>query len=163
MPWRLKTVTVGWLPHMTLEHTDKAEKAPLHELFVFLEGRHVLCDGYGKSAGITSLDDLAVRVDAIRDRLFAALTKLPPEAPIADWLRKLEEASHELLEQIYTAMNARGEPAPEPSDIGPAVDQLREAFAEVAAHVSALYGLPAAGNLADQIRKDLAPRPTGNG
>jgi hypothetical protein len=48
----------------------------------------------------------------------------------------------------------------EPSDFAPAVDQLREAFHVVAAHVSALYRLPAAGNLADQIHRDIGSTPS---
>jgi hypothetical protein len=105
---------------------------------------------------LTSLDDLAQRVDAVRTQLFSTLTALKPNAPIAEWLAKLQEAGHELLTQTYRAMSGADDVSSEPSDIAPAVDQLREAFLLVAAHVSEIYQLPAARNLADTIGKDLA-------
>lgn len=159
VPWKLESLTVGWPPQVVLKRCDDAEEAALHELFTFLGGKRLLRYGYGTSAGITELNGLAERVDAIRDRLFLAMAKLPARAPIAEWLRKLEEASHELLTNAYKARASEG-PAPPASEIAPAVDELREAYALVGAHVDAVYKLPAAGNLTDQIRKDLR---TGHG
>lgn len=154
VPWELDSLTVGWPPQLTLKRVPKDEKA-LHPLFVFLADKRLLRYGYGTQAGIASLDDLANRVDAIRAELFAALTALRPDAPIAEWLRKLEEAAHELLTKTYAAMSERATTAPEPADIAPAVNQLRDAFGWVAEHVFDVYRLPAARNLADQIRKDI--------
>jgi hypothetical protein len=144
---------------VVLERSDDAEEAALHELFTFLGGKRLLRYGFGTSAGITEPNGLAERVDAIRDRLFAAMSTLPPRAPIQEWLMKLEEASQELLTNAYDARDSGGL-APPASEIAPAVDELREAFALVGAHVYALDKLPAAGNLTDRIRKDLR---TGHG
>ena len=44
----------------------------------------------------------------------------------------------ERLDHAYTAMNASERPALQPSEIAPAVDELREAYALVGAHVDAL-------------------------
>jgi hypothetical protein len=157
----IKSLTVGWPPQVNLERT-RGDKEALNTLFVFLEDKRLLRYGYGTRAGITDLTDLAARVDDIRSELLSALTALRPEAPIAEWLRKLEDAGHELLTKTYGVMSGTDKAASEPSDIAPAVNQLREAFRLVAAHVSALYRLPAAGNLADHICKDIgspgAPR-----
>jgi len=154
MPWKLKSLTVGWPPNVVIERTDDAEEQALHELFAFLETKRLLRYGYGTSAGITSLRALADRVDAIRDRLFQAIARIAPRAPIAEWLRKLEAASQELLTYVYEAIHSQDAP-PGASEVAPAVDELREAYALVAAHVSAAYRLPAAGNLTDHIRHDL--------
>src|SRR4051794_24030600 len=97
VPWKLKSLTVGWPPHAVIERTDDTEEAALHVLFTFLGGKRLLRYGYGTSAGITDLQALADRVDAIRSKLFEAMSSLPPRASVALWLRKLEEASHELL------------------------------------------------------------------
>jgi hypothetical protein len=131
------------------------EEEPLHRLFVFLADKRLLRYGYGTEAGITSLDDLANRVDAIRSELFTALTALPPDAAIADWLRLLQDAAQELLTKTYTATSRDATVASEPGDVAPAVDQLRDAFGWVSAHVADVYELPSARNLADQIQKDL--------
>jgi hypothetical protein len=120
-------LTVGWPPQLTLKRVPGDVKA-LHPLFVFLEDKRLLRYGYGTQAGIASLDDLANRVDVIRAELFAALTALRPDAPIAEWLRKLEDAAHELLTKTYAAMSERATTAPEPADVAPAVNQLRDAF-----------------------------------
>jgi hypothetical protein len=159
VPWKLKSLTVGWPPQVVIERTDDAEEAALHVLFTFLGGKRLLRYGYGTSAGITDLNALAERIDAIRSGLFEAMSKLPPRAPVAEWLRKLEEASHELLTYTYTAMNASQGPAPPASEIAPAVDELREAYALVGANVAELYKLPAAGNLTNQIRNDIRAAP----
>lgn len=156
VPWKLKSLTVGWPPHVVIERTDDAEEAALHVLFTFLGGKRLLRYGYGTSAGITDLDALAVRVDAIRNKLFEAMSSLSPRASVAVWLRKLEEASHELLTYTYNAMHASEGSPPPASEIAPAVDQLREAYALVGDRVAAKYELPAAQNLTEQIRRDLS-------
>lgn len=155
MQWKLKSLTVGWPPQVVLERTDDAEEAALHELFTFLGGKRLLRFGYGTSAGISELTTLAERVDAIRTMLFQVMARLPARAPIAEWLRKVEEASQELLTYVYNAMDATEGTAPPASEIAPAVDELREAYAVLGAHVASLYELPAAEYMTDEIRKDL--------
>jgi len=81
MPWRLRSLTVGWPPQVVIEHTDDAEEQALHELFAFLETKRLLRHGYGTSAGITSLSELADRIDAIRNELFRVIARMPPEPP----------------------------------------------------------------------------------
>lgn len=155
MPWKLKTLTIGWPPQAVLQPTDDSEEATLHTLFTFLGAKRLLRYGYGTSAGIAELNVLADRIDAIRGALFKAMAELPARAPIAEWLRKLEEATQELLTYTYTAMNATEGSAPAAADVTPAVDDLREAYAMVGAHVAAVYKLPAAEYLTDEIRKNL--------
>lgn len=50
---------------------------------------------------------------------------------------------------------ARIATALQPSEIAPAVDERREAYALVGARVDALYKLPTADHLTEQIRNDL--------
>lgn len=152
---------VGWPPQVKLERTPGDKKA-LNSLFLFLGDKRLLRYGYGTRAGITDLNDLAVRVDAIRSVLFSTLAELRPDAPVAEWLRKLQDAGHELLDQTNGAVSGRDDAPSDPSDIAPAVDQLREAFRTVAGHVFALYKLPAAGNLADVIAKGIGSPPVAN-
>jgi hypothetical protein len=159
VPWKLKSLTVGWPPQVVLERTDDAEESALHVLFTFLQGKRLLRYGYGTSAGITDLNELATRIDALRSALFDAMARLPPRAPSAEWLRKLQEASQELLTHAYTAAASKG-PAPAVSEVSPAVDELREAYSLVGARVAAVYKLPAAGHLTDQIREDLRAQRT---
>lgn len=159
MPLVLKSLTVGWPPNATLERTS-GEEEPLHELFVFLEDARLLTRGYGIRAGIADLDALRTRVDDIRSRLYTALAALPPRAPIAEWLRKLRDACRDIIDEANEVIRESDTAAAHPSDFAPAVDKLREAFREVAAHIFALYRLPAAGNLADRIRADIGSAPT---
>jgi hypothetical protein len=155
--WKLTSLTVGWPPQVVLQREDDVEEATLHRLFTFLGGKRVLRYGYGTSAGIADLNELMTRVDDIRTALFEAMASLSPRASIAEWLRKLEEASHELLTQANNAIVSEGR-APPASDVAPAVNELREAFAVVGAHVARLYELPAAASMTDQIRTDLRSR-----
>jgi hypothetical protein len=141
-----------------LERSDDAEEAALHQLFAFLGGKRLLRYGYGTPAGVTDLDGLRETVGELRVALVEAISTLPARAPIAEWLEKLQEANFELLEYAYTAVNASKSSAPPPSEIAPAADQLREAYALVGARVDALYNLPTANHLTEQIRKDLQTR-----
>jgi hypothetical protein len=104
----------------------------------FLEDKRLLTRGYGIRAGITDLDTLRARVDDIRARLYTALAALRPRAPIATWLRKLQEACSEIIDEANEVIWESDNAVAESSDFAPAVDQLREAFRVVAAHVSAL-------------------------
>src|SRR3954470_5745816 len=106
--WKLKSLTVGWPPQAVLERGDDVEEAVLHRLFTFLGGKRVLRYGYGTSAGIADLNALRDRVDAIRTQLFEAMASLPVRSSIAEWLRKLEEASHELLTYANDAIVSGG-------------------------------------------------------
>src|SRR5262245_51475729 len=153
MKWVLKSLTVGWPPHVVLERVPGDEET-LNELFVFLADKRLLLYGYGIAAGITSLDDLANRVDEIRTELLSTLTKLEPHSPIAEWLSKVQDASQDLLTYSYQATSGN-KPAADPSDVAPAVDQLRDAFRLVAARVVDVYWLPAAKRLRDKIDKSL--------
>jgi hypothetical protein len=153
VPWKLKSLTVGWPPQAVLEPDDTEETA-LHVLFTYLAGKRLLRYGYGTVSGVNDLEALRDRADRLRDGLFDAMAALPKRAPIAEWLRKLEDASHDLLNLANGALNASG-PAPPVDEVAPAVNELREAFAVAGAHVSSVYKLPAAGHLTDVIRKDL--------
>jgi hypothetical protein len=158
-------LVIGWPPSVKLVRTpghEEEEKKTLHGLFVWLEDKRLLRHGYGTRAGITDLEDLRGRVDDIRGRLVPAVAELSPEASIADWLRKLNDACDELLNYASEAIGATEETArnPEPSVVAPAVDQLRQAFRLVADHVGALYELPAAKHLADRIGADTVAPPT---
>jgi hypothetical protein len=154
VPLVLDSLIVGWPPQVKLKHVPGDEEA-LHPLFVFLEGKRLLRYGYGTQAGIVTPDELATRIDAIRTELFRAVSALPPHAPVADWLRKLEDAAHELLGHVYEAMSEGDATTSEPTAIAPAVNQLRLAFADAGERVFDVYQLPAAGNLADLIRRDI--------
>jgi hypothetical protein len=153
----LDSLVIGWPPQVVLKRGAR-DKEVLHPLFVGLEYRQLLSHGYGPHAGINDLQALSERVDGIRPKLEDALRALRPDAPIAQYLRILSGACDELLGKIYPAMNEKV--LPDPSDVAPAVDQLRQAFREVANRVWALYRLPAAGNLASRIAGDIASRPT---
>ena len=153
VPWVLDSLTIGWPPQVKLKRLPGDEEA-LHQLFIFLEDKTLLLDGYGPQAGIVTPGELSDRVDLIRAQLLIALQALRPEAPVAEWLRKLQEAAHELNKKANLARFDESA-TPEPAEIAPAVNQLRDAFAYVAEHVSDVYRLRAAGNLADLIRKDI--------
>jgi hypothetical protein len=159
MPWRLDTLIIGWPPQAKLERVP-GEEDPLHQLFVDLEDKRLLTKGYGARAGITRLDDLRLRVDAIRDVLRPALQALPPRAPIAEWLRKLRDAANELIDHSNEAISGSATTGSEPADVVPAVSQFREAFALVAEHVFDEYELPAARNFGrrDPERHSVARR-----
>jgi hypothetical protein len=157
VPWVLKKLVVGWPPAVELERVP-GEEEPLNKLFVFLEDKRLLAYGYGIDAGIVDLDDLLRRVDDIRSMLYVTLAVLGPHAPIAEWLRILRDACGELLKQANRARLGR-EAASTPSDITPAVNQLRQAFRLTAMRVDDTYDLPAAVNLANRIAADLASPP----
>ena len=104
MALKLESLIVGWPPQVTLKRVPGDEE-PLHRLFVFLEDKRLLRYGYGTQAGIATLDDLSIGSKSIRTELFGALTALRPDAPIAEWLRVLENAAHELLNKTNDAMS----------------------------------------------------------
>jgi hypothetical protein len=154
MRWTISELTVGWPPSVKIVRTP-GEDQTLHPLFLQLGDKRLLLFGYGPTAGITTLDDLAERIDTIRTELFQALATLRPNAPIAIWLNKLQNACHELLTKTYTAMNA-SESKPSAEDIVPAVDELRGAFLVVAWNVAKEYDLPAARTMALTIQRNRA-------
>jgi hypothetical protein len=154
MPWAIAELTVGWPPSVKIVRMPGDAEA-LHPLFLQLGDKRLLLFGYGPTAGITTLDDLADRIDAIRTELFRALATLRPKATIAVWLNKLQSACHELLTKTYHAMNAP-EPKPSAEDIIPAVDELRDAFLVVAWNVAQEYDLPAARTMAVAIQRNRA-------
>jgi hypothetical protein len=152
MPWAITELTVGWPPSVKITRAPGDDEA-LHPLFLQLGDKRLLLFGYGPTAGITTLDDLAQRIDAIRTDLFQALATLRPKAPIAIWLNKLQNACHELLTKAYGAMNSPGT-KPSADDILPAVNELRDAFFVVAQHVALEYDLPAARTMALAIQRN---------
>lgn len=161
MRWEIKELSV-WPPSAKITRRP-GDDAVLHPLFADLEERTLLISGYGSGAGITTLDDLAHRVDVIRDPLRKSVGDLRRDAPIAEWLRKLQNACHQLLGLIYVAMDdqRRSGKQPDEAEVIGAVNQLRWAFMETANHVAAVYRpLPAAANLAQQIVDDIGARPT---
>jgi hypothetical protein len=156
----LESIELGWLPRVKFARTP-GEKEALHTLFAFLEDKRLLTRGYGPRAGINDLDALRSRTDDIRASLYTAVEAVG-EASSAEWLAKLREACGKLIDSANDAMSDTGTPTPDASDFASAVDQLRDAFCLVAEHVAAVYRLPAARRLADQIRSDLgSPRGAG--
>lgn len=152
MPWKIQSLTVGWPPNVTL--TPRVpDKDVLHALFAFLSDKRVLLVGYGGSSGIDDVDDLAVRIDALRARLLDAVSALPPGNAVAEWLHKLQLACHELLGKVYEEQNSKVRRATE-ADIAPAVDEMRDAFQLLAARVAETYDLPTAARLRDAIAAD---------
>lgn len=158
MRWIIEELTVGWPPSVKIVRVP-GDKEALRPLFIRLKDKRLLLFGYGSSAGITTLEDLAGRIDDIRQYLFQALTALRPHASVAVWLSKLQNACHELLTKTYHAMHASG-PTPSVTDIAPAVDELRDAFLTVAQHIGREYDLPDAEALALAIQRNMA---TGQG
>jgi hypothetical protein len=154
MRWTIAELTVGWPPSIRIVRAPGDDEA-LNPLFLRLGDKRLLLFGYGPTAGITTLDDLAQRIDAIREELFQALAALRPRAPIAVWLNKLQGACQELLTKTYDAINASGA-KPSAADIIPAVDELRDAFLIVAQHVAQEYDLPAARTMALTIQGNRA-------
>jgi hypothetical protein len=153
MPWVVEELTFGWPPNVKIRRVPGDEK-PMHALFTAIEDRHLLTHGYGTRAGINSVDVLANRVDDLRDELRRPQRPLPAGGG-AVWIRKLSKACDELLGHAYKAMAASPETRTA-SEITPAVRQLQDAFRITADHVGAIYRLPAAKNLAHQIKRDLA-------
>jgi hypothetical protein len=163
VPWKLDSLVISWPPAVELKRAS-GEDALLDSLFVLLEQKRLLRYGYGIDAGITELDDLADRVDELRARLIPCLEqldKLSRTAPVGAWLRRLQDACHELLTTTYRAMDSvrSGGPKPKPSDIEPAVNELREAFPLTAIRVDQTYRLPAARRLANLISANLGSPP----
>ena len=154
MPWTIAELVVGWPPGVKIVRTPGDVEA-LHPLFLQLGDKRLLLFGYGSTAGITTLHDLADRIDAIRGELFRALATLRPKATIATWLNKLQSACHELLTKTYDAIDAPG-PKPSAEDIIPAVNELRDAFLVAAWNVAQVYDLPAARAMALAIQRNRA-------
>jgi hypothetical protein len=158
--WEIKELNL-WPPSVTIT-PGQGDEAVLHPLFADLEDRTLLIAGYGPGAGITTLDDLAHRVDVIRDPLRNAIGDLRRDASVAEWLRSLQTACHQLLRPINEEMyeEPRSAKQPDKPEVIATVNQLRWAFMDTANHVAAVYRpLPAAANLAQQIVDDIGPRP----
>jgi hypothetical protein len=157
MPIVLESIQVGWPPSATFKFV-RGDKAALKDLFLFLADKRLLTRGWGRRAGITDLDDLRGRVDDVRASLYTALTGVGPET--AEWLERLRDACSKLIDYVNDAILEPGQPTrPDESEFAAAVDELREAFRLVAAHVKAVYRLPAAGKLEDRIRSEIGLRP----
>ena len=62
MPWAIAELTVGWPPSVKIVRMPGDAEA-LHPLFLQLGDKRLLLFGYGPTAGITTLDDLADRID----------------------------------------------------------------------------------------------------
>jgi hypothetical protein len=153
MAWALKSITIGWPPSVEFVR-EPGDKEALQLLFTQLSDKRLLIFGYGPRAGITTLDDLATRIDDLRQYLFQALADLRPRASIIVWLNGLQDACQELLTETYEAASQSG-PAPSTTDISPAVDQLRDAFLTTR-YVAEYYGVPAAERLAQTIQRNRA-------
>ena len=163
MEWEIAALTIGWPPNVQLKRKGKAgHEDALDDLFIFLSDKRLLLYGYGPRSGINDLDGLRSGVDVLRERLLLARNGVGSKAPIYEWLERLRMACHQLVDHATEAINSTDETArgSEPSEVVPAVDQLRQAFRLVADHVGAVYKRPSARNLAEAIREDIASSPT---
>lgn len=86
----------------------------------------------------------------VRDELSSTLRRLGPDAEARVWLEKLRTACREFLTAVESDQYADAEWA----DYQPALVQLRAAFREVTNHVAAVYRLPAARELADEMARN---------
>jgi hypothetical protein len=145
---RLQSLIVGWPPQATLV-LDPGDEKPLNELFVAIEDTRVLRHGYAPRSGIEDLSDLRSRVDDLRDPLRACLRDLG-NAPVGEWIRKLQDACDELVSEISEILYE--ERQTERSDVEPAVEDLRQAFRLMALRLSDEYHLEAAESLAGRIQ-----------
>jgi hypothetical protein len=90
---------------------------------------------------------IALSIDEIRSKITDTLTHLGPDSEAAEWLEKMRVACREFLDAIA---GTRTSPDPDP-DLEPALQQLREMFRSVAEHVSAVYRLPSAAALVEEM------------
>jgi hypothetical protein len=156
MAWSLKSITIDWPPSLEFVRVP-GDNDVLQLLFTQLSDKRLLIFGYGPSAGITTLDDLAHKIDDdLREYLFEALTGLRPGASIIVWLYKLQDICQELLTKTNEARFQPGA-VPSTTEISPAVDELRGAFLTTARYVAQNYDVPAAERLAQTIQRNRAP------
>ena len=148
MRLQLQSLTVGWPPHATLV-LEPGDEKPLNDLFAAIEDKRVLRHGYAPRSGIENLSELRSRVDELRDPpLRACLTALG-NAPVGEWIRKLQDACDELVSEI--SMILYEDRQINRSDVEPAVEDLRQAFRLMALGLSDEYHLMAAESLAGRI------------
>jgi hypothetical protein len=147
--WQLQSLNVGWPPSATLV-LGKGDEEALNELFAAIEDKRVLRHGYAPRSGIEDLKDLRGRVDQLRGPLQVCLTDLG-NAPVGEWIRKLQEACDELVSEISMLLY-EGRETPKRSEVEPAVEELRQAFRLMARRLSAKYHLTAAESLAGRIQ-----------
>lgn len=156
MDWTLKTLSL-WPPGVTIEPGRKDVDA-LHAFFVELEDRRLLRHGYGPPSGIRDLDDLALRIDQVRDYFRDALRGLAPKASVADWLRQAQGPWDELLSKVYAEMSGGRQQPDDLRGLTIAVNQVRDVTQSLAEQVASKYNLPAAESVATRIAEGRSGR-----
>lgn len=133
-------------------------------MVVFLADKRALLCGNAGDFGIDDLDDLAERIDTIRQPLLRALHELGQASPIRG-SSSCPMLAGRLLTATYRAAATAPQPGrlPEASGIEPVVDQLRRAFLLAANHVAAVYDHPAARRLAERLTSDPEPAAPSSG
>jgi hypothetical protein len=149
MPWKITALSIGWPPGATISPVE-GDREKLHRLFVYLGDRRLLLFGYGTSSGIVTLEELRARADDIRSGgLLGTLQELGPDSSVAVWIEKLQDACQELITMASDSIAAKVEP--NASEVAPAVDDLRAAFALAAGQIADKYDLRAARRLYDHL------------
>ena len=92
---------------------------------------------------------IVASIEEIRAKLTDTLATLGPDSEAAPWLEKMRVACREFLDATAATRNS-AEPDP---DLEPALHQLRDMVRTVANHVSALYRLPSAAALVDEMNE----------
>ena len=150
--FRLKSLRAGWGPIGTEVEVKPGERDVLHPLFVVLRDRRALLYS---PIGREHLYVVA-SIEQIRDELTATLKALGPDSDVRLWIEKLRAACREYLDAADVVNRGEGMTGLEQEtglDLAGALAELREAFRILAEHVAAIYKLPVARELANDIRQ----------
>jgi hypothetical protein len=143
---RLKSLSPGWGPLHGNIDIAPSDREILHPLFVLLRDRRALLNApHGRS----DAPYVTASIEDIRQRLTETLSRLDPSSEAAPWVERMRSACREYLDAVHATRQGT---AP-PTDFEPALTQLREMFRTVALHVSAVYKLPAAAQLVDEMNE----------
>jgi hypothetical protein len=141
---RLKGFSPGWGPLQANLEVTASDRDVLHPLFVLLRDRRALL--YAPH-GRADVYNVTRSIEDIRGALTETLSRLDPNSEAAPWVEQMRSACREYLD----AVGAVDEGTAPPTDFDFALAQLRQMFRTVALHVSAVYRLPAAGQLVDEM------------
>ena len=143
---KLKSLRAGWGPLAAEFEPQPGEREQLHPLFVFLRDRRALLDASRERAYTPYVTE---SIESIREELTTTLKALPPDAAAAPRLETLRKACREYLDAVGSADEPSAEAA---ADFASALSQLRASFYEVADWVGEHYEVPAASELAADMR-----------